>query len=79
MFSKEITGLTLTSSVASNLFQNIYGDNFREDVSFLATLRALLYSRVPKEESVSLQYHTSSYHASQLGDAGTKRLCQSVS
>lgn len=72
MFSKEITGLTLTSRVASNLFQNINGDNFREDVSFLATLRALLYSRVPKEESVTLQYHTSNYRTSQIGDASPR-------
>lgn len=72
MFSKEITGLTLTSRVASNLFQNINGDNFREDVSFLATLRALLYSRVPKEESVTLQYHTSNYLTSQIGDASPR-------
>lgn len=72
MFSKEITGLTLTSRVASNLFQNINGDNFREDVSFLATLRALLYSRVPKEESVTLQYHTSNYRTSQIGEASPR-------
>lgn len=72
MFSKEITGLTLTSQVAANLFNNIKGDNFRSDVSFLATLRALLYSRVPKEESVRLQYHTSSYRSGHLDGASEK-------
>lgn len=66
MFSKEITGLTLTNEIASCLFQNISGDNFRDDESFVATLRALLYSRVPKEESITLRYHTSRYDTGSL-------------
>ena len=56
MFSKEITGLTLTNEIASTVFPNIGGDKFRNDESFVATLRALLYSRVPKEESITLRY-----------------------
>ena len=47
MFAKEITGLTLANEVAATLFPNIGGSNFRYDVSFTATLRALMYKRRP--------------------------------
>jgi len=66
MFSKEITGLTLANEVASSLFHNIDGCNFRSDESFVATLRALLYSRVPKEESIKLRHTHSDYSSGQL-------------
>ncbi len=61
MFAKDENGLTLTSTVADALFQNINGNGYGRDESFLATLRALLYSRVPEKESVYLQY-TNSRH-----------------
>lgn len=66
MFSKEITGLTLANEIASTVFPNIGGNKFRNDESFVATLRALLYSRVPKEESITLRYHRSEYSIGQL-------------
>lgn len=56
MFIQEVRGLTLTSAVADTLFQNITGTNFGYDESFLATLRALVYDRIQKEESVTLKY-----------------------
>lgn len=72
MFSKEISGLTLTNGIASTLFQNITGTKFRSDESFVATLRALLHSRVPKEESVTLQYSYTDYSAGQLSDSAPR-------
>lgn len=61
MFSNIISGLTLTSQVAEGLFQNISGSSYMKDETFVATLRALLYKRVSKEESIHLSYSTSSY------------------
>lgn len=61
MFNKTLTGLTLTKQVADGLFLNIKGQDYRGDVSFLATLRALMYKRVPKEESISLRVTGSNY------------------
>lgn len=61
MFNKTLTGLTLTKQVADGLFLNIRGQDYRGDVSFLATLRALMYKRVPKEESISLRVTGSNY------------------
>lgn len=72
MFSKEICGLTLTNGIAATLFQNITGVNYRSDESFVATLRALLHSRVPKEESVTLQYSCTDYSAGQLSDSAPR-------
>lgn len=72
MFSKEMTGLTLANEIASSLFSNINGDKFRSDESFVATLRALLHSRVPKEESITLQHRTSNYGVEQLSGSGSR-------
>lgn len=72
MFAKEISCLTLTSEIASSLFQNVTGDHFRRDESFLATLRALFYNRVPKEESICLRYSHSNYTSSQIKSVSHK-------
>lgn len=72
MFSKEITGLTLTNEIASTVFPNIGGDKFRNDESFVATLRALLYSRVPKEESITLRYKSTDYSSGQLSGSSPR-------
>lgn len=72
MFTREITGLTLTNQVANALFQNITGDMFRYDVSFVATLRALMYERVPKEESISVCRSSSIHSAVEIRAASPK-------
>ena len=72
MFSKEITGLTLANEIASSLFRNINGTKYRNDESFVATLRALLYSRVPKEESIILKRTSTSHRAGSLHGVSPK-------
>ena len=69
MFNKTISGLTLTKQVADGLFQNIRGQDFRGDTSFLATLRALMYKRVPKEESIWLHVSASHYGKKEIDGA----------
>ena len=56
MFTKGIHSTTLTSEVADSLFFNI-NSTTTMDVSFLATLRALLRKRLPKDEAVWLTCH----------------------
>ena len=53
MFNKIIDAVTLTSEVANRLFSNIT-DVSTPDKSFLATLRALLRTRLPQTENVQL-------------------------
>lgn len=72
MFNKTLSGLTLTKQVADGLFQNINGQDFRGDTSFLATLRALMYKRVPKEESIWLHISTSHYRETEIKGASPK-------
>lgn len=78
MFTKELTGLTLTSKVADTLFQNISGDHFHRDETFLATLRALLHSRVPKEESVHLKYVIKNYSVAQITDRTDSKIVEDL-
>ena len=54
MFANEISNLTLTSEISNDIFPNIYGDYYNDDVSFLAALRALLNPRITEEKSVIL-------------------------
>jgi len=72
MFNKILSGLTLTKQVADGLVHNITGQDFRGDSSFLATLRALMYKRVPKEESISLYHSSSRYGKYEIGEAAPK-------
>lgn len=72
MFNKTLSGLTLTKQVADGLFQNINGQDFRGDTSFLATLRALMYKRVPKEESILLRVSASRYGKYEIDGATAK-------
>lgn len=72
MFTREISGLTLTKPVADGVFPNINGTHYRNDVSFLATLRALLHKRVPKEESVYLRLGNSRYGYSEVKNSDNR-------
>lgn len=72
MFNKTLSGLTLTKQVANGLFHNINGQDFRGDYSFLATLRALMYKRVPKEESIWLSVTSSRYGDREINGASPK-------
>ena len=54
MFRKNLNNLTLASDVAGEFFPNISGDTWREDGSFIATLRATLAGRIEASESVQV-------------------------
>ena len=56
MFRKTISQTLLTSDLANEVFPNIYGSDFNGDVSFVATLRALMSSRVPENEHIEYRY-----------------------
>lgn len=58
MISRCINQVRLASDVADEFIPNIRGDNYREDVSWLATMRALLPSRIPTGQKVRLDVVT---------------------
>lgn len=55
MFTRAITETDFTQPYADGLFPHIRGSSYGEDVSFLATLRAVLDSRM--KEGESLDFH----------------------
>lgn len=61
MFTKEVYGLTLSQAAADAMFPNISGVRYRNDETFVATLRALLYNRVKAGESILLNRSSSRY------------------
>ena len=55
MFLKEINAISLVNDVADRLFDNITASNYGcYDKSFTATLRAVLYERLPTSERLNL-------------------------
>lgn len=50
MFRTEITSTQFSSLAADHIFTNIYGDDYRTDVSFLSTLRAVLDPRLEHDQ-----------------------------
>lgn len=63
MFKNEISTSPLMTETANTLMRNISGDRFMGDCSFVATLRALLFNRVPKDESINFKISRSDYSA----------------
>lgn len=57
MFKDLIRETPFTGNLANSFFANITGDDFDDDVSFVASLRALLCKRLPEGESVSLKFY----------------------
>lgn len=63
MFRKLISRSPLVGQGADEVFENIKASSWNNDVSFAATLRALLASRIPKGESIYMTYGSSHHSA----------------
>lgn len=61
MFKANITQTPFTTDAANACFPNITGDKFGYDVTFLATLRALLAPRMNDRESIYLKFGSSNH------------------
>lgn len=57
MFENSITNTKLTGSLGDYMFRRINGCDYEGDVSFTATLRALLMSRMSDDDTLALQMH----------------------
>lgn len=78
MFSRRITNTPFYNEFANEYFSNITGDDYGGDLSFTSTLRALLGSRMPKEDRVYLRHTISNYTASQLADMAKKKAVKTI-
>lgn len=56
MFRQTISNTVFSCDAAGALMSNIYGDYYNGDVTFLSTLRALVFPRMPKDNGLRLVF-----------------------
>lgn len=78
MFRATISRTPFTSDTANSYFQNIYGEAYQRDFSFLATLRALLAPRVGKDDCIRLRFTSSNYRADQINGLPVSNVVKSI-
>lgn len=79
MFSKKICNLALTNEIADELFPNITGDNLGEDNTFLATLRAILGTRLKEDNFVRLKCRLTNHEKYSFDGLGDRELAALLS
>ena len=78
MFKNEISNSPLMNEPANSLLQRISGDRFMGDCSFVTTLRALLHSRMPKEDNLYFRVSRSDYSANDIKNLSKRDLAKNV-
>jgi len=82
VFSKYISSLSLTGEVADSVFTNIidYGSSVDcgFDTSFLATLRCLLYNRIPENDVVILKVRNRAIPSSRFSTYTDKEIFHDI-
>lgn len=78
MFRNAVTDTPLTSRMADTVFSNISGYSFNNDVSFLATLRALVAPRMQENDVLSLFLKQAVYSQYQISRVTPKDVVNAV-
>jgi hypothetical protein len=78
MFKTAITTNALVNDTANNFFQNIYGDPYNNDISFISTLRALVAPRMSSDDQLSVRFQRTSYSASEVGERTTTSTVRAI-
>lgn len=78
MFNQTITSTPFTTQTANAYFKNITGSAFRNDVSFLSTLRAVLNSRLSPEDRIQLVFTETSFSEGRLADKSARDWVRSI-
>lgn len=78
MFKNEISSSPLMNEPANTLMVNISGDRFMGDCSFVATLRALLFNRVPKDEKINFKISRSDYTSSDVESTRKRDMVKNI-
>lgn len=73
VFKTSIASTPFTSEAANSYFQNITGDYYGGDCSFLSTLRALVAPRIKEGESVYLTFGSSNYNSNAINSVPAER------
>lgn len=82
MFKASINSTPFTTEAANDFFNNICGESYGSDITFLATLRALVAPRIPANEEIRLLFGNSRYTAADIGErsveSAVKLICENV-
>lgn len=78
MFRAVIDNTPFTTEAANSYFENIVGDSFNRDTTFLATLRALVAPRMGEGDSISLSFSGSSYDVDTVRDNPAKAVINAI-
>lgn len=78
MFRTSVVQTPLTTGIADTILGRITGQSYSDDVSFIATLRALVYPRLTDEECVSVRYQYSDYSASAISGNHSNRVMSAI-
>lgn len=69
MFASSVTTTPVTGDIPDLVFGAIGGDTYRNDVSFIATLRMLLHNRMKEGEELHFRVRASSYRFNDIEGA----------
>lgn len=78
MFRNVVGDNPLVNRTTDGFFKHIRGDGYRGDYSFLATLRALVSSRMANTDKISLKFGSSSYSSETVSSTPTGRMVASI-
>ena len=78
MFKNEISSSPLMNEPANTIMSNIGGDRFMGDCSFVATLRALLFKRIPREERIQFKISRSDFSSADVERMNKRNLTKDV-
>lgn len=73
MFKTSIASSPLTTNAANSYFQNICGESYGNDNSFLATLRALVAPRLKEGDGIYLRFGRTDYNSSAISGVPVDR------
>ena len=68
----------MVSQAANSVFQNIYGQDYRDDYTFLSTLRALLAPRMKEGETIYLCFEHSNYDTCTISNNEARRVIRAI-
>ena len=78
MFRTTISSTALYNEAANSYFDNITGERYRDDVTFLSTLRALAAPRMSEGERIQLFFTTSNYTARDVSNNSASRVVKAM-
>lgn len=78
MFKSVLNSTPLVSDAANSFFQNVSGDFFQRDATFLSTLRALVAPRMGDGETIGLSFSESAYSVDEVRNNNVRAVLNAI-